>query len=261
VTTAARRPPAGPVGSRAPRLRIGATVADASRVYRSQAPLLLATAAIVFVPLALLEAVLERFGHLEVDRADVLTGAIVAATFAEFGVAALGDEFYAGIVAAAVGETRSGRRRPRLRRLARELPYLRLIAADLIITTGTSIGLDLLLVPGLVFYTWFGLAGPLIKIEGLDVRAGLARSHELVRGSFAPVFVLLGLLYVGGNVFTVVVQQASVWSVGDSFLGDWAGASVVALLVTPIEAVVAVVIAYRLIELKGGRKPLNLPGT
>jgi hypothetical protein len=237
---------------RGQRLRVRATFRESVHVYRAQAPLLLLTAAIVFVPLGLFDALTDRFGHVEIEHFDLFTGALLVATFAQFGVAALGDEFYAGVVAAAVVETRSGRERPSL---GRTIPYLSLIAADLVLAVGTSIGLVLLLVPGLVFYTWFALAAPVIKIERLGVRSAFRRSAALVRGSFWPVALILGVLYVGSNLLTSAAQDASFWSAGDSLLGDWAAAVAVGVLLTPIEAVVAVVMTYELIQLHAARRP------
>ncbi|MDQ3874752.1 MAG: hypothetical protein M3322_04255 [Actinomycetota bacterium] len=225
--------------------------------YGAEARVLLPTAVMVFVPLGLLDALSKHLAHLEVEDFDPLAYALLAAAVGQFAVAALGDEFYTGVAAAAVAESRTGKRPHRLVRLARTLPYGTLIAADVVVALGTSVGLALLIVPGVVFFTWFSLVGPVIKIEGLGLWASFRRSYRLVRRSFWRVLLLLTMVYVGGDVLTLLVQNGSLWIIGQSFLGDWAAAAAVSVLITPVAAVSAVVLSYELIELDR-RRPVGV---
>src|SRR5439155_6774852 len=114
---------------------------------------------------------------------------------------------------------------------------------------GTTVGLAFLIVPGVVFFVWFGLAAPLIKIEGLGVWAALRRSRRLVRGSFWPVLLLLGGLYVLSNSITSSAQDLAATAIGHKLLADWAAALAIGVAVEPIVAVATVVVTLELIEL------------
>jgi hypothetical protein len=233
---------------RSARLSIRRSVRGAARVYRVQARVLLPAALILYTPLGLLDAAADYFDHVEIEHSDVFTSLLVFGTLAQFAAAALGDVFYSGIAAAAVFEAR-GRSRHSVWELAKTLPYGRLIVVDLIVTLGTTIGLGLLIVPGIVFFTWFALAAPVIKIERLRVVPALGRSRALVRGSFWQVLLLLGTLYVVSNLLTSVAQDIGISLTGRKFLGEWVAAIAMGVAVEPIVAVTAVVLALELIEL------------
>jgi hypothetical protein len=216
---------------------------------------LLPLALLLFVPVGLLEALGDHYGELETDEPDILTGAFVAVAVAQLALSSLGDQFYAGVVAGAVSESRTGERRPGVLEIARHVPYLRLIAADLLLTLGTAAGLLLLIVPGVVFYTWFALTAPVIKIEGLGLRAAFRRSRELVRRSFREVLAILWALYLGIGLLTALAQDGAVWALGETFLGDWAAAVVVGVVFTPVAALVTVLLTFELRELEPSRPP------
>jgi hypothetical protein len=231
-------------------LHVGPVYREIAATCRGMWPLLLATALIVFVPLGLLDALDERVGSADVDEltAGAILGLLVLA-LAHTASAMLGEVFYSGVVAAAVAERRAGARRPLLH-IARRLPYRRLIVVDVLFALIVLAGL-LLVVPGLVFFTWFALAGPVVEIEGRGAVPALRRSRELVRGCFWPVFAVVIPIELVTDVLTDGASALATWAVGDTLLGDWAGAVLAGVLVAPLFAVAVVVLAYRLIELKG----------
>ena len=49
----------------------------------------------------------------------------------------------------------------------------------------------LLIVPGIVFFVWFSISGPVVKIERRAPRDALRRSRELVQRSFWRVFAIV----------------------------------------------------------------------
>ena len=233
----------------AERLELRGTLPVIARTYRSTARLILPVALILFIPLGLLEAGTDHLG--------VETGELTAATLATIVplaalqalVATVGDEFYTGVVTAAVGEQRTGGRAS-LGRLARELPYLRLFVVDLLYALGVAVGLLLLVVPGVIFFTRYSLAAPLVELEQLGVRGAFRRSSELVEGSFWQVLALLGGLWLVTAAVTDLLLQAA----GDSFLDDWGASVAVGVGLTPIGALAAVVVAYELVSLKAGAR-------
>jgi hypothetical protein len=236
------------------RLSIGAVLREAIADGRSRFWLLLAAAIVVFLPIGLFEVtVVEGLEETEGDDADGfrVAAAIVAAVAFTL-TATLGDVFYTGVVAAIVAEGREGVRHD-LGEVLRRLPYLRLLAIDLIFAVIVAIGLVLLIVPGLVAFAWFGLAAPVAKIEGRGVRDAFRRSRELVRGSSGRVLALLLPAIVIGDLLAELLVGAVESAFGDGsgieVLGTVAGEMVTA----PIFALVAVVATHHLIALRAGR--------
>jgi hypothetical protein len=243
-----------------PRLRAGPVYREIAATCRVMWPLLLATALIVFVPLGLLDALDERVGSPDVDELTVgaILGLLVLA-LAHTASATLGEVFYSGVVAAAVIERRAGTRRPLLH-IARTLPYRRLVVVDVLFVLIVMAGVLLLIVPGLVFLTWFAMAGPVVEIERRGAIPALRRSRELVRGTFWPVFAVVIPIGLVTDALTDAASALATWAVGDTLVVDWAGAVLAGVLVAPLYAVAVVVLAYRLIERKmapsRGRRPI-----
>lgn len=232
------------------RIRIGATLAAAARVYGEQARILLPAALVVFAPIGLLGVLI---GDVELDPAnvDLATGVLLSLeATAQFAALALGEVFFVGVVVAVVSEARTGERRPTLGALVRRLPWGRLIAADLIITLGVGLGFIILIVPGVVFLVYFGLAAPLIEIEDLRVGPALRRSRNLVRGHFWPILLLVGGSYFGSTVVSTIAEEGDLLPLEHSLLADWITVVALDVALTPPVALVAAVAAYELKRLE-----------
>src|SRR5204863_426131 len=84
------------------------------------------------------DAVADEFQGTKIENVDLVSGLFLSgATLAHYLAAGLGDQFYAGAVAAAVSASRSRARRHSLLEIARTVPYARLIAIDLIVSAVT----------------------------------------------------------------------------------------------------------------------------
>jgi hypothetical protein len=229
------------------------TLRRIGQVYVEQASFLLPVALLLFIPLGLIEAAGEHLFELETEDLDAATIAtLIPAAVAQFATSAFGEVFFAGVAMAAVSESMEGRARPPLRRLVRSLPYGGLIAIDLLFSLGLALGLVLLIVPGLVFFARYVLAGPLLKLEGAGVRRAFRRSRELSRGHAPPLLALLGGLWLATDLLSSYLGEGGGISFGGSFVGDWAVATVIELLVTPIWAVGVCVVTLRLLQLEQG---------
>jgi hypothetical protein len=228
--------------------RIGGT-------YWSLAPSLLALAALIFLPLGLLETIPTHLGtdSFELDNAievAALMGAIAALTATSL----IGEVFYSGAVAIALTHPED-EEPPRLREIARRLDYRRLIAVDIIYVAIVVVGLLLLFVPGMLAFVWLGLAGPIVEIEGRGVRGALRRSLQLIRGRFWIVaLVLIPIELVGdslGESLGGVVHDL----LGDTFVATWLADSVANIFLTPLFAIAAVLLTLDLIAEKDGTAP------
>lgn len=235
------------------RLSPARTLRQIGEVYTEQAGFLLPVALLLFIPLGLVEAAGEHLFELETEDLDAATIAtLIPAAVAQVATSAFGEVFFAGVAMAAVSESMDGRARPPLRRLVRTLPYGGLIAVDLLFSLGLALGLVLLIVPGLVFFARYVLAGPLLKVEATGVRGAFRRSRELARGHALPLLVLLGGLWLATDLISSYLGEGGGLSFGDSLVADWAVATVVELIVTPVWAVGVCVVTLRLLQLERG---------
>jgi Uncharacterised protein family (UPF0259) len=163
--------------------------------------LLMPLAAVVLLPQAILGSII---GEAEVERIESVGDVIHLLALPLFTVVSLGGEvLLAGVITALVMQWRAGRPLLGLRQFVRTLPWVSLIAADLVIAFGAAIGLLLLVVPGLVFITYFAISPAVIEIERRRVWAAMRRSASLVRGNFRRVFALI----VGAIVITEGIAE------------------------------------------------------
>ncbi len=238
------------------RLRkLGSIYADIGRTYWSWGPSLLLLAAIVFLPLGLLDSI---SATLDVDSLDLGSGfkiaALIAAVAALTATSLIGEVFYSGAVAISLTHPRD-ERPPSLLEIARRLDYRRLIAVDIVYVLIVVIGLLLLFVPGVLAFVWFGLAGPVVEIEKHSVRGALRRSCQLVRGSFWLVLLVLGPIEIVGDVGGELLGELVHGVLGHSFVATWLADVVANVFLTPVFAVAAVLLTLDLIAEKDGSGP------
>jgi hypothetical protein len=233
-----------------PQLDLGEVARGTVLTCRDQWRLLLVAGLIVFVPLGLLEALDSRLQGQNVDElGDLAAAGVLAVAFAHAATALIGEVFYSGVVAAGMTEARAGRP-PRLGRLARRVPYGRLVVVDLLFALIVLIGLALLVVPGFVFFIWLALAGPAVEIEGRRPIEALRRSRELVRGSFWRVLAIIVPLELVTDAMFNAAGEGGTSLLGDSLVADWTGSAIGGLLATAPYAAASVVLTYELIALE-----------
>jgi hypothetical protein len=121
---------------------------------------------------------------------DHLGGESLAA-FAVLLVSTLGLTFYSGLLERLVGAVERNEPAPPVSQVIRQLPYLRLLAADLILWVIGGVASAAFVIPGLIVTTLFALIGPLINLEDLPIRAAFRRSATLVAPQFLLVLCLV----------------------------------------------------------------------
>lgn len=229
--------------------RARAVIRAAIDAGRGRLPFLIGLAALVFIPLGLLDAIDERVS--EIDSAD-LSDLAMAGTLVEVALntasSLLGEVLYAGAVAIAVVHTPPGRN-PSLPEIVRETRWLTLIAIDLLFVLGMVIGILLLVVPGLIFFSRYVLAASAAEVEGLSVRGGFRRSAELSHGSRRLVFGLLFVVGMAGDLFSDGAQRLLEAVGAGAFVADWVTSALGDMLVNPIWALIALALVLEL----GGR--------
>jgi hypothetical protein len=229
------------------------------RTYGSWAPSLLLLATIVFVPIGLLDAL--TF-HADLESLDLEHSlqllAVIAATAAITITALLGEVFYAGAVAVSLTHPEHGHAPP-LREIAQRLNYRRLISIDLIYGLIVTVGLALLIAPGVAAFVWLGLAGPIVEIEDRGVRAAFARSAQLIRHRFWTVLLVLVPIEIAGDAIVAGVAEVVHGLLGHTLLATWLADAAGNIAFTPFFAVAAVLLTLDLIAEKDGTGPALNP--
>jgi hypothetical protein len=203
---------------------------------------------LVFIPLGLIDALVDHV-HVDtgVDSALLIAGAIAVGVMQAFSTL-IGEIFYSGAVAGLLTSPAEEKMVPS--RVVRHLPFGRLIAADVLFAAGAILGLLLLVVPGVIFFTWFGLVAPLIEIEKRGVREAFAHSRALVRGHFWSVLAVLGPITLGSSALINAIGKVGHDLLGQTFWATWLSEGIGNVLVSPFYAVPTVLLTLKLIEIK-----------
>ena len=161
-------------------------IGEAWAAYKAHFTHLIPIAFVVYVLIALLTLLLV-----------VLLGFVGA--FVGFFVGIAGVFWLQGALVVAVADVRDGRADLSLgETLSRVKPKLNTLAlAGILAALGVGIGLLLLIVPGLVLWTWWLVIVPVIMLEGSGVTDAFGRSRQLVRGHGWSAFGVL--------VFTILI--------------------------------------------------------
>ena len=158
----------------------------------------------------------------------------------------LGSVFLSGFLCRIVGSAEHGQQRATVGQVAKTLPWVRLILADLLVVVLVVLGLIALVIPGLIAVTLLAIVGPVIEIEDKHVRAALRRSAHLVRPKFWWVLLLATLpLAVVSELESLAPEPHTVTAALESLAIRGLGTAV-------LEAVIVLVLvelAYQLIDL------------
>ncbi len=237
------------------RRRLLGLYARVGRTYRVWAPSLILLAAIVFIPVGLLDALLHQ---VNTDSLNVTEGfklaAFVGAAGAITAGGLLGEVFFSGAVA--ISLTRSeDEHAPSLRQIASHISYLKLIAVDLLYVLTIVLGSFVFIVGLLVPFVYFSLAGPVVELEKHSVWGGFTRSFRLVRGHFWMVAAVVVPIEIVGDLVNDAVVGLSHSLLGHGLLAAWVGESASNILSTPFFALAVVLLTLELIHYHDGDGP------
>lgn len=221
-----------------------------AQTYVSKAGSLLPLAAIIFVPVGFLDAFTTGITVETLDPGSLIKlaaaiGAIAAITMTGL----LGEVFYSGAVAVSLSHP-AHEKPPSIVEVAHQLDYRRLILVDLAYVALVIVGLLAFFIPGILVFVWFGLAGPVVELEGRTVRGALRRSASLVRHNFWLVFLVLAPVELLGDAFGELVGHLVHGALGDSFFATWLAESASNIAFTPVFAIAAVLLTLELIAAK-----------
>lgn len=218
-----------------PKLAIGATLRETFAIYRDQAGVLLPVAFWLFLGVAILEGVL--------DDSIVLLAVALLTLVLVF--------LYQGMVVNLVRDVQDGRRDASVGELMGSvLPVLLpLIGAGLIAVIGLAAGFLLLVVPGLYLLAIWAVTAPAVVIERRGVFDALGRSRQLVRGNGWQVLGTMAIVLAIGFGVSLLLTALSE-ELSDGPILDIVLYALSSTVTAPIEALVAAVLYFRLLEIE-----------
>jgi len=213
------------------RLRMVPLLQHASDVYRRRFRRVAISAILVFVPITVIEVAAEPVLEDPFEHGFGVLAAVFLALITGF-LASFGEIFYAGLLDEVVGSDLQGKPLPSAATVMRDLPWVRLILADLVFVVIVSAGFLLAVIPGVVAFVLFGLVGAVINIERRGVFASFRRTASLA----ARHSVLVALLIL---VPTAIESLVDDWFIRFEHDASWVAViGVSALIAVAIGSVV-----------------------
>jgi hypothetical protein len=220
-------------------MKVGArnTFSEAWKLYQLLFGRSVLTAAAVFAPLGLVEALAyELEGEL-----------LVATVLLALALGFFGELLVQGALVEVVRDVHEGRAPSPIGALyERTRPRLgALLLGTILYTAAFSFGL-LLIIPGLIVLARWSLIVPVIVLDGQNAGEARRRSSSLVRGQTGRVLWIIVLTLILTAIVASMIGATLFWLPAP--LGTWLSGLIAASLTTPFEAHVLTVLYYRLTE-------------
>jgi hypothetical protein len=203
-------------------------------MYKTFAKHLLAIAFVIYLIAAIITALLALAG----GTIGILLGSlvsIVAAFVLQATLVKAVQDIRDGHADLSVGQT-----------VSEAMPFIGSVAlASILAGLAITIGLILLIVPGLFLITIWAVIVPVIIIERSGALASFGRSRELVRGRGWHVFGTLVLVYIIMLVVNIVLGV--IFSALPHVWGDGLSSVISGTLISPFLALVVTLVYYRLV--------------
>jgi hypothetical protein len=230
------------------KLSVGDTLSEVFEIYKAQAGVLLPLAFWLYLVVAIVSGIAGDDGSTLLLFLSLILGFVAGLV-------------YQGMVVSLVRDVQDGRRDLSAGELYRAVtPVLgTLVVASIVIGFAIGIGFILLIVPGCILLTIWAVIAPAIVIEHRKTFDAAGRSRELVKGNGWPVF---------GTVIVAALITVVVSSILAAIGGAIAGGPILRIVfgalastvTAPITALVAGVLYYRLLALRGEGSPSAVGG-
>jgi len=212
---------------------LSGVLGEAWQMYKAFARHLLAIAFVIYLIAAVIAALLGLAGGFIGTLLGSLVG-IVAAYLLQAALVKAVQDVRDGRADLSIGET-----------VRAATPFLApVIGASLLAGIAITIGLILIIVPGLFLITIWAVIVPVIVLEGAGVFDAFGRSHQLVRGRGWHVFGTLVLTWIILLVVNLVL--GAIFVALPNVLSNGLSSVISGTLVAPFIALVVTLVYYRL---------------
>jgi hypothetical protein len=224
------------------RLSVGDVLNRVFALYKEHFGVLIPAAFWLFLVVSILSGIVGQHN----------VGLLLIVAVVSFAVAIL----YQGMVVSLVHDVQDGRRDSSVGELFNSVgPVLGpLIGASILYGFGVGIGFFLLIVPGCILLTIWAVIAPVIVIEKRGVTDSFGRSRALVRGYGWPVFGTVIVATLLTAIVSFILTGIAEGIAGGPILRIVFGA-LASTITAPVGGLVAAVLYYRLLELKGDAAP------
>ena len=225
---------------------LSGVISESWQLYKAHARHLLTIAFIIYLISGIISALLEQvggfFGYL---LAEMIT--FIALFLLQAALVKAVQDVRDGRADLSVGQTFSS-----------ATPYIASVAgASIMAGIAITLGLILLIIPGLALITIWCLIIPAIVLEQTGTLAAFGRSLQLVRGYFWNVFGTLVLVWL--ILIAVGIVLGAIFSFMPHLLGHFLSSVISGTLVAPFIAVVLTTMYFRLVAAPAGG-PVNAGG-
>ena len=235
--------------------RLLGVYARLGRTYWAWAPTLLALAALVFIPIGFVDALLNEVDTSALNFTDGVKVAALIGALAAFTASSLfGEVFFSGAIAASLTHPEE-EERPSFRHLAGHISYGKLIAVDIVYVLALILGAFVFLVGAFLVFVYLSLAGPVVELEKRGVREGFARSIRLVRGHFWMVAAIVVPIEIVGDAINEAIIDGIHHLLGHGIFPAWIGESLANIVTAPVFSVAVVLLTLDLIHHRDGEAP------
>jgi hypothetical protein len=212
---------------------LSGVLSEAWQMYKAHAMHLLAIAFIIYLAAAIIAGLLALTGSLVGALLGSLVG-IVAAFLLQATLVKAVQDVRDGRVDLSIGET-----------MRAAAPYILSVAgASILAGIAITIGLILIIVPGLYLITIWAVIVPVIVLEGSGVFASFGRSQQLVRGRGWHVFGTLVLVWI--ILLVVQLVLGLIFTALPDALSNGLSSVISGTLISPFIALVVTLVYYRL---------------
>jgi hypothetical protein len=219
------------------KLSVGDTLSRIFSTYGAQAGVLLPVAFVIFLVVAIVDA--------------ILAGDFILFPLS-FAVSVVAATLYQGMVVGLVSDVQDGRRDSSIGDLldATWPVVLPLIGVGILSGIAIGIGFLLFIVPGLILLTIWAVIAPAIVVERCGVIEAFGRSRELVRGNGWQVFGVIIVVFLIAFVANLVLGAIGA-GISDTFGMRVFSSLVAETLTAPISALSAATIYFGLLAVRG----------
>ena len=236
--------------SSAEPVALGSVLRDSVRFWRLHFWYLTSIAALLWLPLAILELTGVAHG-VEIDTDHFRLGDVALNLFIVLVFELLVAELLAAASEKIVASDLHGNALPSPRVFLRTVPWVSLVLATIVYEIGVAVGLLFFVIPGFVVAAWGVVTGPVVVAEGTGALKAPMRSRQLVRGSFRPVALFVFLAFVVSEAISTAAGALL-----DLLPQAWAeptGEYVVHILTSPLFGMATAVLYYALVERERAR--------